>query len=155
MEYRHYFLQDNDEYQRYLASREWALKREAVKKRCNNICERCGVNPVKQVHHLTYIRLYKEKLEDLQGICKECHEYESAKRTLDPIELKRILDCLKYNAKAKGKLKIRIEISKKVNLKELCESLKQKGWYHPIRIRNRVFINEEIPIIKTKVGWLR
>jgi hypothetical protein len=34
-----------EKYQAYLCSREWAERKEAVKKRCGGICERCHTNP--------------------------------------------------------------------------------------------------------------
>ena len=38
------------------------------------ICENSGcTNEAKQVHHLTYERIGKEQLEDLQALCPECH----------------------------------------------------------------------------------
>lgn len=71
-------------YQRYLASREWALKRESVRARSGGICERCGKNPMQAVHHLTYEHIYDEPLEDLQAICDGCHAFESGKTDEDP-----------------------------------------------------------------------
>lgn len=72
------------EYQGYLASREWALKREAVRKRSGSKCERCKKNEMDAVHHLTYIRIGNELLTDLQAICDPCHEFLSGKRDDDP-----------------------------------------------------------------------
>lgn len=66
---------DTEKRQRYYCSREWGLKKKAVHARADGICERCHRNPIAAVHHLTYIRLYREKLEDLQGVCFPCHEF--------------------------------------------------------------------------------
>ena len=74
------------EYQRYLASREWALKREAIRQRANNHCERCKYGPFDQVHHLTYEHKGDEPLEDLQGLCEPCHLFLSAKSDKDPCD---------------------------------------------------------------------
>src|SRR5207244_330918 len=74
------------DYQRYLASREWAERKEAVRKRSSGYCERCHVREHQQTHHLTYANLGHEPLEDLLGICRPCHEYLSAKRDDDPAE---------------------------------------------------------------------
>ncbi len=42
------------------------------------ICENEGcTNEAKQVHHLTYERIGKEHLEDLQALCPECHMQKS------------------------------------------------------------------------------
>jgi 5-methylcytosine-specific restriction endonuclease McrA len=59
---------DKEKYQAYLCSREWAEKREAVRKRAGGKCERCSTLPMDAVHHLTYVRKYNEDLEDLQAI---------------------------------------------------------------------------------------
>jgi len=77
---------DKSEYQEYLASREWAEKKEAVKKRAAYICERCGRRPIQATHHLTYERVGNEDLEDLQGVCRNCHAYLSARSDYDPAE---------------------------------------------------------------------
>lgn len=72
------------EYKRYLASREWALRREAVKRRADGTCERCHTLPLRDVHHLSYANVGNEPLTDLQGICGPCHDYESGKADMDP-----------------------------------------------------------------------
>lgn len=77
----------SSDYHVYLASREWALLKNAVKERSGGICERCGLAPHQQTHHLTYERLGKESLEDLQGVCSSCHEFLSAKSNFDPCKL--------------------------------------------------------------------
>lgn len=74
----------NERWGKYLASREWALLKRAVKKRAGNKCERCLVAALDQVHHLTYIRAYCEQLDDLQGLCGPCHEFISAVTDIDP-----------------------------------------------------------------------
>lgn len=74
------------DYHRYMASREWALKKRAVRERSGGDCERCEHRKMAQVHHLSYQHLGNEPLEDLLGVCKWCHEYESAKRDVDPVD---------------------------------------------------------------------
>jgi hypothetical protein len=74
-----------EKYQRYLASREWGLLKEQVRRRAGGKCERCRWNPMHSVHHLTYARKYQELPEDLRGVCNPCHEYEHGKRSRDPI----------------------------------------------------------------------
>lgn len=75
------------DYQRYLASREWALKKEQVRKRSRDKCERCKRAPYEATHHLTYERVGNERLEDLQAVCNACHEFLSAKTHVDPVEV--------------------------------------------------------------------
>lgn len=74
------------DYHRYMASREWALKKKAIRERARGECERCH-RPMSQVHHLSYQHLGNEPLEDLQGVCKWCHEYLSAVRDIDPVDV--------------------------------------------------------------------
>ena len=69
---------------RYMASREWGLLKRAVKDRADGVCERCRDAAVENVHHLTYVRKYQERLEDLLGLCRPCHEYLHGKSDLDP-----------------------------------------------------------------------
>ena len=73
-----------EKYQAYLCSREWSVIRERVRKRSGGICERCFTNEMDHVHHKTYERKYKEEMEDLQAICKPCHEFTHGKSDLDP-----------------------------------------------------------------------
>lgn len=72
------------DYRRYLASREWALRREAVRERCGGWCERCGLLPMAATYHLTYEHIGDEPLEDLQGVCRLCLAFLSGKSDFDP-----------------------------------------------------------------------
>lgn len=72
------------DYQRYLASREWAVLREEVRRRSRNRCESCFLLPQQAVHHLTYERIGHENINDLMAVCNPCHEYLSGKSNEDP-----------------------------------------------------------------------
>jgi 5-methylcytosine-specific restriction endonuclease McrA len=61
-------------YNEYLKTPAWLVKREAVLKRENYICQGCGKARATQVHHLTYERVGVEMLFDLVAICKTCHD---------------------------------------------------------------------------------
>lgn len=82
---------DAEKYGAYLASRKWWVKRRAVMKRANGICERCGKFKAKAVHHLNYARVYEEKMSDLQAICKGCHEFIHALSDIDPKKLEKLI----------------------------------------------------------------
>lgn len=71
-------------YGRYLASREWALKKNAVRERSGGICERCKIRPAVNVHHQTYERIGREELTDLIDLCRQCHDFEHGKTETDP-----------------------------------------------------------------------
>lgn len=73
------------DYQKYLCSREWALLKEQVRKRCKGRCERCFDGKYESTHHLTYERIGKELLGDLLGVCNDCHLFLSGKSTKDPL----------------------------------------------------------------------
>jgi hypothetical protein len=65
------------EYKAYLASREWAERVRLVRIRAGNVCERCCLRPVQEIHHLTYAHLGHEPLNDLLGLCADCHAWLS------------------------------------------------------------------------------
>jgi len=82
---------EKEKYAAYLCSREWCEKREAVRARAKDKCERCHVLPMNACHHLTYKRKYNEQLEDLQAICTQCHEFTHGKSVFDPSECRQWL----------------------------------------------------------------
>ncbi len=95
---------DKSEYHKYLASREWALLKEQVKDRAKNKCERCKNGACEVTHHITYERIGRECLEDLLGLCQECHKYLSGKSDHDPAayRIAVITDGIARIRKAKG-----------------------------------------------------
>ena len=72
------------DYYRYLASRKWALRKQAVRERSGGECERCRKRPAASVHHTSYRYLGAEPLEDLLHLCGPCHKYESGLSDFDP-----------------------------------------------------------------------
>lgn len=75
---------DREKYAAYLCSREWSVLKAAVHERARGRCERCEINQIDAVHHLTYARKYREDLDDLQAICNQCHEFVHGKSDFDP-----------------------------------------------------------------------
>lgn len=76
-----------EEYEKYLETPHWQAFRklafEAQMKRAGRLfCERCPIdrntkNTVElHVHHLTYERLGKERVQDVEIICRACHDKE-------------------------------------------------------------------------------
>ncbi len=82
---------DAEKYQHYLCSREWWVRREAVRERCKGICERCKEWPMTSVHHLTNARKYDEPLEDLQALCDGCHAFTHGKSDVDPMHVAEVI----------------------------------------------------------------
>lgn len=61
------------EYKNYLKSKKWKVRRKQVLERDNYTCQECG-NKAWQVHHLTYKRIFNERLNDLISLCEDCHK---------------------------------------------------------------------------------
>lgn len=74
-------------YKQYLASREWAVRRERVRHRADGLCERCQLLPMVAVHHVTYEHIGNEPLEDLQAVWEPCHLYQSGKIAVDTLDV--------------------------------------------------------------------
>jgi hypothetical protein len=71
--------QKKEEYALYLKSPKWNTKRKEIFKDRNGHCERCKIDVSKiiyQVHHKTYKNIFNEPNEDLELLCKPCHEKE-------------------------------------------------------------------------------
>ncbi len=69
----------NERYDAYMLSPEWRTLRAAVFKRDNNQCRQCGSRDRLTAHHLTYVRMFRERMEDLITLCKDCHEMQHRK----------------------------------------------------------------------------
>jgi hypothetical protein len=72
--------------QMYLCSREWGLKKKAVRERAGGKCERCSWQDIDAIHHLTYARYYDEELTDLMAVCDDCHKHQHGLSDYDPAD---------------------------------------------------------------------
>lgn len=61
------------DYQAYLLTTDWRLKRQAVLTRADNWCEGCRARQATEVHHTTYKHIFNEFLFELVALCSECH----------------------------------------------------------------------------------
>lgn len=80
---------EKEKYAAYLCSEEWGRLRRAVLKRADARCERCFSPYIESVHHLTYIRRYREDLADLQAVCQGCHDFIHGRSPIDPARCQR------------------------------------------------------------------
>ena len=64
---------DASEYQAYMRSPAWKVKRQQCIDRFHGRCALCYSAEKLQVHHRTYIRLGFELPEDLTCLCGFCH----------------------------------------------------------------------------------
>jgi len=67
-------------YDDYIHSVDWKQKRDYVIYLAEGQCQKCGKKKPLEVHHLTYARLYRERLADLKALCKECHPHADEER---------------------------------------------------------------------------
>lgn len=68
-------------YRIYLNSKKWRAFKKSVLKKRGNICERCKLETEKlDLHHKTYARLFNELPEDVELLCRSCHEIEHDKK---------------------------------------------------------------------------
>lgn len=67
-------------YNEYMPSGAWRKKKIEVFKHYGRACANCGSRNNLQVHHKTYKRLGRERLSDLQVLCRECHRIADMKR---------------------------------------------------------------------------
>jgi len=65
-------------YTEYIRSPAWAEKRQQVIERDSGRCQDCG-GVGTQVHHLNYVRLFQEDLDDLVLLCAKCHRARHGK----------------------------------------------------------------------------
>lgn len=61
------------DYQDYLASRWWKVRRLKAIRKAGFQCEQCGTRGLLEVHHLSYQRLGAERDKDLRALCPPCH----------------------------------------------------------------------------------
>lgn len=62
------------EYTEHINSPEWADIRRDKLAESGYRCERCGAAGYLEVHHLTYDNLGNESPDDLEVLCKPCHD---------------------------------------------------------------------------------
>jgi hypothetical protein len=61
------------EYQRYLQSPRWRALALAVRMRAKGKCEICYRANGQECAHLTYDRMFNERMTDLLWLCPRCH----------------------------------------------------------------------------------
>jgi 5-methylcytosine-specific restriction endonuclease McrA len=60
-------------YEKYMQTWQWRAMRRKAMKRAKKKCQFCQERKPKVVHHLTYDRLFFERLTDLLALCYTCH----------------------------------------------------------------------------------
>jgi hypothetical protein len=70
---KHCETRTNQEYLRYLQSQRWHILARAVCMRAKGKCEICYRSYGEECAHLTYERIFNERITDLLWLCKKCH----------------------------------------------------------------------------------
>ena len=120
------------EYLDYMNSPIWKELRDTVIERDDFRCTKCGHKENLQAHHLTYARLFDEKLEDLVTLCKLCHEEAHGVRKPGQriyIEIAKGVLVLK-GEKPSAK---QVSQAKQINAKQK----KRASWNHKIRAKSK------------------
>lgn len=73
----------DETYMAYLRSAEWREKRKEFLELANYECEECGEKDGLQVHHLSYENIGDETEDDVQVLCRECHEDKELEKGTD------------------------------------------------------------------------
>lgn len=63
-----------EEIKNHYYSEYWRNIRKIKFSENNGLCEMCSLDGT-DLHHITYVNFGKEKIEDLQVLCRSCHEW--------------------------------------------------------------------------------
>jgi 5-methylcytosine-specific restriction endonuclease McrA len=69
-------------YEVFLATNYWRNLRERAFEELGRSCRRCGQTEFLHVHHKTYERLGRERISDLEVLCRRCHQTKHPDRRL-------------------------------------------------------------------------
>jgi len=83
-------------YDEYLKSEEWHETRTMVRLHDSNMCTNCQADTNLQVHHMTYVNVGQEELDDLITLCESCHKEIHSMQYSDRIERENLLREYRY-----------------------------------------------------------
>lgn len=127
-----------EEYAEYLQTDHWKALREATVTR-DPICVICKSLKTAEVHHLRYRNIYDVTIEDLIGVCPDCHEkIHSNVSTGEDLTF--------------GALKERLKRSRVTITEDLIAAIKQTPSENQRRIRGILKVVNLDSMIGTKIG---
>jgi len=71
-----------ENYNEFLLSDFWKNKREWILSCFDNECQICKSKEKLEVHHLNYISVGNEGMDDVTVLCRECHNGKHKKRDI-------------------------------------------------------------------------
>ncbi len=126
-------------YNEYLKSDHWIDLKRRVADSQSFLCSRCQARAVQETHHKTYVRIFRERVEDLTGLCGACHDYVHKNRSLDPVLIWAIMESLpKPVEDAKSDLKIHENSNPSHELPDVFRDCAMRGFkfeHHPPSVR--------------------
>ena len=67
-------------YKRHIGSKQWRTTKQRLLLERGAQCQRCGRGPPLTLHHKTYERFGRERDDDLELVCEECHPVADLQR---------------------------------------------------------------------------
>lgn len=135
-------------YEEYLKTPEWRKRRNAFLGRKGWHCERCGRKVDLQVHHRSYARLGSERDEDLEALCRDCHEghhYSYSQQTNIGVYIKLVEDTI-----ATERYETLGDLTEAVNIR--CAKLKIPYNNHQIQTAMSLIGPKRIPLLGRQVA---
>lgn len=139
------------QYDKYIASEEWKLKREEVFLIKWRACEKCKTKSNLCIHHWTYVRLGNELIDDLFVLCNKCHfDLHELCWTRDLLRnTKRFIQWLEYEERSNTKVN---QAKWKEYYKERKRVKREKNKRKNARRKERI-ANWEIIISKENIDY--
>ena len=127
---------NKQKYREYLKSDHWKNFRIEYYKANERKCIECGSTNDLNLHHLTYERLGREKLEDVVCLCNTCHFklHEKMDKKKKPIAKKRKT---KGKTKSKPKRKVSCTNCKWFKFGYYCDKFDKSAPYGRMTICNK------------------
>lgn len=124
-------------YENYLQTDHWKRFRDSIIKQRKK-CECCGaIEPIMNVHHISYINIGKEKASDVALLCIDCHKYIHRVKNGEAVcSDERILRLVKKNKPTKSKAK---------TTERTCDNCifftksKEGGKFHPLCTKTMIY----------------
>lgn len=77
---------NHNEYKKYLKYEHWRVIRTKFISERGGKCEDCGTTENLHIHHMHYRTIGKEKKEDVEILCANCHEYKHLKEEAQQLQ---------------------------------------------------------------------
>lgn len=132
-------------YKNYLNTNHWKIMRIKVRDKYKNKCAECGYKNNLQVHHISYVNIGFEKMNELILLCDICHLSEHRNMKL------KVEENINYDNKLKIKNKELIEKEKEAKDREDHKKHERIINYLIKRFGFKKLNSREVFLIKRKI----